>query len=133
MPEHDVAGHLLASQVDDAVPEYKAAREAFDKGELQLQVEGADDFFNPKYSGPCAVGVALPSELRSHFDNIHQMDATPVYLTVEGLVERGSLSVPAHEIEDMDYLQAVHDIGDPQHFERVLEGMELKYVDSETR
>jgi hypothetical protein len=101
-----------------------AARREFDAGNLQIQKDRGMEVC--LYSAPCAVGAALPEELRKKFDNMNAedgFDGGPA--SIEGLVSMNF--VTTDNDDDLIILQEMHDEGDVSSFEYTLVSMEKKY------
>jgi hypothetical protein len=103
-------------------------RAAFEAGELQAQTgfrpEGATK--QCLYAGPCAIGVAIPVDMRASFDGLPSTD-------IGYLIELGHVEVPEDQLEDFVTLQAEHDdwvgkYGSRESFEQTLIELEAKYV-----
>lgn len=94
------------------------ARRAFDAGELQMQ-KGDMGNTGCLYSGPCAIGISVPVEMREKLDNTGY-DTSIDYLQTIGLVK-------IDHIEDAERLQQAHDTGFINLFEKTLKELEAEY------
>lgn len=90
------------------------ARAAFDKGELQIQ-KGPMEFCS--YSGPCAIGVSVPIELRKQFDGVSIWSTS-----ITGLIDDGFVKTDSENT--LEQLQSAHDSGDIELFENTLKELE---------
>ncbi len=78
------------------------ARMAYDNGQLQAQ-NRVDRSISCKYTGPCAIGIALPPELRQIADQEENS-------FIDALTNRGIISFPnKDELADAKRLQTAHD------------------------
>lgn len=118
----------------------KATRAAFDAGQLQAQTTSTSALLKEReaapasptclYSGPCAIGAAIPEEIRPFFDKT----APELFSTsIPSWVRGGYICFPSGEQQrDAATLQADHDdvlegylsLGE---FEDTLTRLEAKY------
>lgn len=102
-----------------------AARDYFNKGELQIQKD-TSTISNCFYSAPCAIGAVMPVELRSKCDEPRSFDTkNEGPLSVAGLIAVGILDTDNKE--DLTLLQMAHDSFDLDIFESTLVTMEERH------
>jgi hypothetical protein len=85
----------------------KAAKEAFDKGELQIQNPAPNaELGGCRYGGPCVIGAAMTQEQREYCDTIPGTLGSPA---IQSLIQRGIVVT-----DDRDFLVSLqnnHDRG----------------------
>ncbi len=87
------------------------ARQAFNAGQLQIQLEKSME--RCLYSGPCAIGVSVPDDLRAAWDEEGSINM----ILAEGLATTDNP-------EALDRLQYAHDNGHIEYFETILKELE---------
>lgn len=115
-------------------------REAFDNKTLQMFQEDARSA-RASYSGPCAIGCALPEIAR------RVLDESQSYTSIDYLAQSGLVVIPQGQLKDLNRLQQLHDnvfawrvCKSPQEdidrrvkeFENFLIQLEEKYLSRET-
>jgi hypothetical protein len=121
-----IMGFYLASS--EAI---RNARKAFDAGELQINKDPqlGNEGHYCLYTGPCAIGVSLPSALRAQLDTLNgpveQMGGVGIVAAIDlGLIETDNRN-------QLEWLQFIHDTGDLESFNANLQVMEEECTISE--
>lgn len=105
------------------------ARKAFDAGELQIQTDpklGSHGHYC-LYTGPCAIGVSLPEELRETLDKADTMIAEGGSISVYSAVYMNHIETD--NLEVLETLQEAHDSGDIDGFRQTLESLECMILE----
>lgn len=106
-----------------AVDAIRNARKAFDAGELQIQNQ--EDMEECLYSGPCAIGVSIPTELRSEMDYFTDSRGYRTTASVDQLISSGKITTDDQEA--LFDLQNAHDSTDTAFFKNTLEQLEISH------